>query len=174
LLAALKLNPADGISGVQLRTCLKYARRWADVRAQAIASGANAPDRNDPSSSRYDTYLVAEAFGKPADVARARNVALAATGNAIAPAIEALSVLGFTDDAFAVAQRFTPHRDSDTEFLFFTLTAPLRKDPRFMQLATRLGLVDYWRSSGRWPDFCAEPGLPYSCKMEANRLNAAK
>jgi hypothetical protein len=85
----------------------------------------------------------------------------------VANAIEALSVLGFTDDAFAVAQRFTPRGNGTSSALFFTLTAPLRRDPRFMQLAARIGLVDYWRSSGHWPDFCADPGLPYDCKVAA-------
>jgi hypothetical protein len=30
-----------------------------------------------------------------------------------------------------------------------------------MPLAAKIGLVDYWEQSGKWPDFCAEPGLPY-------------
>jgi len=37
-------------------------------------------------------------------------------------------------------------------------------------LAARVGLVDYWRTSGHWPDFCFEPGLPYDCKAEAAKL----
>jgi len=40
-------------------------------------------------------------------------------------------------------------------------------------LAQRLGLVDYWRSTGHWPDFCAEPGLPYDCKAVAAKLAAS-
>jgi hypothetical protein len=55
--------------------------------------------------------------------------------------------------------------------LFGVGTSAMRRDPRFMPLAARLGLVDYWRSSGPWPDFCSEPGLPYDCKVEAARLN---
>jgi hypothetical protein len=39
-----------------------------------------------------------------------------------------------------------------------------------MPLMARLGLVDYWRASGHWPDFCSEPGLPYDCKAEATKL----
>jgi DNA-binding winged helix-turn-helix (wHTH) protein/TolB-like protein len=30
----------------------------------------------------------------------------------------------------------------------------VRADPRFIPIVERLGLVDYWRSSGKWPDFC--------------------
>jgi DNA-binding winged helix-turn-helix (wHTH) protein/TolB-like protein len=182
LLAALKDNRAEtdiAGSGYGLRGCLKYARRWADLRALVkTAEGAGgAANRTDPSSPAFDTYLVAYEFGKPADVARARKVALAAPSantGAITNAIEALTVLGFTDDAFAVANRYTPHGCCDSAGLFFTLTAPLRADPRFMQLAARIGLVDYWRSSGHWPDFCGDPRLPYDCRTEANRIKPAK
>jgi hypothetical protein len=121
---------------------------------------------------------VAEMSGRPADVAHARNAALAVLPGdwpvTIANAIEALSVLGFTDDAFAVAQRFTPRKVEDSAFLFFTLTAPLRRDPRFMQLAARIRLVDYWRTSGHWPDFCSEPGLPYDCRSEATKVAGSR
>ncbi len=39
-----------------------------------------------------------------------------------------------------------------------------------MALAARIGLVDYWRSTGEWPDFCFDPRLPYDCKAEAAKL----
>jgi hypothetical protein len=43
--------------------------------------------------------------------------------------------------------------------LFF-LTAgaaqPLRRDSRYLALAERVGLLEYWRS-GRLPDFCTDP-----------------
>jgi len=181
LLDALKLEARYGWVGYTLRHCLKYARRWAELRAMAMVPPAQSSDRNDPRSSIYDIYLVAEMSGKPADIARARGAALATADGgsmpAIANAIEALTVLGFTDDAFAVANRFTPTGSGcgcDSAILFFTLTAPLRRDPRFMQLAARLGMVDYWRSSGHWPDFCADPALPYNCRTEANRIEPAK
>lgn len=46
-----------------------------------------------------------------------------------------------------------------------------RQDPRFMVVAERLGLVDYWQKSGKWPDFCLQPDLPYNCKAEAAKLS---
>ena len=54
--------------------------------------------------------------------------------------------------------------------LFRPAYAGLRRDPRFMQVAKRIGLVDYWRKSGKWPDFCFEPDLPYNCKAEVAKL----
>ncbi|MGH6912049.1 MAG: hypothetical protein ACREEG_17845, partial [Phenylobacterium sp.] len=56
--------------------------------------------------------------------------------------------------------------------LFFPTMKAFRADPRFMPLTKRLGLLDYWSRSGRWPDFCAEPGLPYDCKEAALALQA--
>jgi tetratricopeptide (TPR) repeat protein len=47
-----------------------------------------------------------------------------------------------------------------------------RQNPRFMRIANNLGLIDYWRKTGKWPDFCFEPDLPYNCKAEAAKLAA--
>jgi hypothetical protein len=45
-----------------------------------------------------------------------------------------------------------------------------RKEPRFLQVMKRAKLVDYWRASGHWPDFCFEADMPYDCKKEAAKL----
>lgn len=58
------------------------------------------------------------------------------------------------------------------EILFRPPLADLRADRRFMQIAARFGLLDYWRRSGNWPDFCSDPELPYDCKKEAAKLTA--
>ena len=56
--------------------------------------------------------------------------------------------------------------------LYYPEMGPARADPRFWPLAKRVGLVDYWVKSGHWPDFCAEPGLPYDCKAAARAVMA--
>jgi hypothetical protein len=42
-----------------------------------------------------------------------------------------------------------------------------------MRVAQHLGLLAHWRNSGKWPDFCSEPDLPYDCKAEAAKLAAS-
>lgn len=75
---------------------------------------------------------------------------------------------GFADEAFSAVQRssfqYGPGRAAERIFLdgvIFGLTdAPMRKDPRFVAFCGRLGLCDYWISSGRWPD-CMEEVSPF-------------
>jgi TolB-like protein len=97
--------------------------------------------------------------------------------------ISFLCSLGDVDGAFNVADRNLTAQNIGHLFgkdlaltlyrLFGTQTADMRRDPRFMPLMQRFGLVDYWRSTGHWPDFCSEPGLPYDCKAVAAKLVAA-
>jgi DNA-binding winged helix-turn-helix (wHTH) protein/TolB-like protein len=54
--------------------------------------------------------------------------------------------------------------------LYYPEMRAFRADPRFMPLAARYGLVDYWARSGRWPDFCTESDRPYDCAAVARGL----
>jgi DNA-binding winged helix-turn-helix (wHTH) protein/Flp pilus assembly protein TadD len=84
-----------------------------------------------------------------------------------------LNAFGRLDEAFTVAEgyllrrgaRIMPlnrtrtqaiigdQRQRKTMSLFIPVSAPMRADPRFADLCRGCGLVDYWRESGRWPDF---------------------
>lgn len=104
-----------------------------------------------------------------------RNDLLASGASNPEHAIGGLALLGFIDDAFSVAQRdlrVDSSADDSSEFLFEPETDSLRRDPRFMALAARYGLVDYWRRTGHWPDFCSDPKLPYDCRQVAARVAA--
>ena len=88
-------------------------------------------------------------------------------------ALSHLSALGLVDDAYALAAQYPPSAQSDDVSVLFTpLADGMRRDPRFVALAGKLGLVAYWKGAGHWPDFCGAPGLPYDCKAEATRLAA--
>lgn len=82
-----------------------------------------------------------------------------------------LARIGDKDDAFALAWRIYPNRIGrtpaeeeqlwlesgqyfDSDILMGPAAAPLREDPRYIELARRLGVLAYWRS-GRLPDFCS-------------------
>lgn len=45
--------------------------------------------------------------------------------------------------------------------LFLRINARLRTHPRFAALCRRLGFVEYWSRTGRWPDCAHDATLPY-------------
>lgn len=120
-----------------------------------------------PMSDCLDSYLASLGQGRAAGVR-----ALPATC-AIADVdwrVRMLAREGDIDGAYAEFEK--PWRNSRpaTMMFFYPEMRAFRADPRFMPLAKRMGLVDYWTATGRWPDFCAEPGLPYDCRKAAANL----
>ncbi|MBI1188885.1 MAG: hypothetical protein GC206_16385 [Alphaproteobacteria bacterium] len=106
--------------------------------------------------------------------------ALAQRGQFDAPrAIAAASMSGELDTAFALAEAYfaapeerqgligEPASGAVGYFLFLPPCAQMRRDVRFMALARQIGLLEFWTETGDWPDFCAEPGLPYDCRAAA-------
>jgi hypothetical protein len=74
---------------------------------------------------------------------------------------------GRVDQAYQLLEDAHAQSFVRTAILFSPQFAKVRADPRFMQVAARLGLVRYWRQTGFWPDFCSSEKLPYDCKVEA-------
>jgi hypothetical protein len=93
----------------------------------------------------------------------------------------ALANLGDQDGAYSVAAKLYPRRvgrtpaeteriwldepeAAATEFITSPAAAPMRRDPRYLQLAERVGLLAYWRS-GRRPDFCRKNPEPICAQL---------
>lgn len=78
----------------------------------------------------------------------------------------ALATFGRTAQVYQLLEnpQFQPAIAKDE--LFRPEFAPVRADPRFMQVAASLGLVRYWRQTGYWPDFCTSERLRYDCRAE--------
>jgi len=83
--------------------------------------------------------------------------------------------LGLVDKAFEVAETAclgpvgTDHDimgiDAYRTSMLFPVPMPeLRKDRRFLRLCARLGLVEYWLTTGKWPDCVDE--VPYDFRAE--------
>ena len=96
----------------------------------------------------------------------------------------AFTHVGDLDDAFSMASQIFPDRigksspdqdriwlddpyPTDTDILTESAAAPLRRDPRFLALVRRLGMVAYWMS-GRLPDFCRPPHPEAMCRTLAS------
>jgi TolB-like protein len=83
--------------------------------------------------------------------------------------------LGLVEEAYRAAEtaRLGPTGTSDeimgpdayrTGMLFHAGMPELRKDPRFARLCARLGLVEFWMTTNKWPD-CADE-VPYDFRAE--------
>lgn len=96
-----------------------------------------------------------------------------------------LANFGDLDRSFAIAKDLYPasqappgadkdqywldHPDGfDTGFLTGPVGKSMRADPRFLPLADKLGLLDYWRS-GRLPDFCTKAHEPVCARITGKR-----
>jgi TolB-like protein len=95
---------------------------------------------------------------------------LASGKSAPSVAMSRLSALGAVDGAFEAAAKASPADTLETGFLFRPTDAGMRRDPRFMPLMAKVGLVDFWRKTGKWPDFCEAADRPYDCRAVAAKL----
>lgn len=95
----------------------------------------------------------------------------------------AFNRLGDEDSAYALADKMYPRRVGATaaeteqiwakdpdggaplQLVTSPAAAPFRRDPRFIALAQRSGLLNYWRS-GRLPDFCRKRPEPVCAQIE--------
>jgi hypothetical protein len=94
----------------------------------------------------------------------------------IASLIQALGAFGRKDEAIDLLLNYPggQYRDwigFNAEVLFRPAMHDVWRDPRSMAGAAHVGLLAYWKKSGRWPDFCFDPTLPYDCKKEAAKYH---
>ena len=115
------------------------------------------------------TYLDALKRGTPAAKAAALKAIHSAIAAGAIPANEGLQMiarLGDLDGAFTLAGTLLRPNDPrqgltiTRKILFRSPAAGMRRDPRFMPLAAKVGLVTITgRRRANGSDFCAEPGL---------------
>jgi hypothetical protein len=95
--------------------------------------------------------------------------------------LASIHTLGATEEAFELVERasFAPMFDPNGEppaawanpgFIFNQATnLAMMRDERFVRLCAKLGLCDYWVTSGRWPDCAADGVLPYDFEAHVRR-----
>ena len=58
------------------------------------------------------------------------------------------------------------HKQFESWILFTPVTRNMRQDPGFVGLASRMGLIEYWRETGKRPDFCTDPATRSECSPQ--------
>jgi tetratricopeptide (TPR) repeat protein len=159
----------------------KAEKLWAGTAALRDAEIGFLTRYGDPNAAlKLDTtgyntafYLAARADPSPRTIARLKAGIdefrpKQVNSSQVAWAIQGLAEFNLVDDVFYWLGRLpTDQAASISGILFRPALASARRDPRFMPLSSRLGLVRYWKSSGKWPDFCRRPGIPYDCETVA-------
>jgi hypothetical protein len=157
-------------------------RLWAGTGALRDALWAFHLRFGDPEIARkyagfsdpgLDLYLDARANPSPANVrkivAYIRNYG--SQPGVYVAAFAPLAEFDQIDEAFGLIAKHPTEMVAEISYLLFRpAAAGLRRDPRFMRVAMRLGLVEYWRKSGKWPDFCFDAVQTYDCKAEAAKI----
>ena len=77
-----------------------------------------------------------------------------------------LAGLGLTRQAIETANSTLGHQQLEPWFLFTPVTRGLRQDPGFLPLASRMGLIKYWRETGKRPDFCTGSAVRTECSAK--------
>ena len=77
-----------------------------------------------------------------------------------------LAGLGETKQAIAVTNLALDDSELDPRFLFTPVMSDVRRDPGFVGLASRMGLIKYWRETGKRPDFCTGPAATSECSPQ--------
>jgi hypothetical protein len=68
------------------------------------------------------------------------------------------SAIGDTDLAMSAMRRNVVEMGGGLANLWVSSSAETHNDPRFKQLLRDTGLLDYYRASGKWGDFCEPVG----------------
>jgi tetratricopeptide (TPR) repeat protein len=152
------------------RTAIAFDARSGDMaRAEAMLTNPNRDLDIDPGFIRHwQLWLAYRRARTPATAGRYAAEVLnsrpaSAEGDTLPTALE-LAAVGKTDQAYALAFKGAQDVDADNNsVLFRDYLAPFRADPRFMTLAAQRGLLQIWRRTNQWPDFCSNLAT-YDCK----------
>ncbi len=163
------------------RLLMLEASAWLGTPDQAALHLANAPGSlSDAQRALISRFIDARRSGKAADIAAVESQCTLPSARreeaTLLYCLSALTVLGRQDAAFGIAGLLFPEirpqagEDPDARWLaapasawepsvlYMPWMAPMRADPRIVPLFEHLGLLDYWRTTGEWPDFCdSEP-----------------
>ena len=163
------------------RALAEANRRWAGTGAIRGANWAYHLRYGDPAVARanadgealqaMESYLRAREGGPAAAGPLLADVAAVPPENvtmAYGWGLQALAEFGTVEDTLQwLAKAPVEVVEEGSYMVFRPNLAKVRRDRRFLGVLARTGLLRYWRESGKWPDFCSEPGLPYDCRKVA-------
>lgn len=156
---------ASSVSSTRFAFNLRYGdprQAWSYIRSNPSADWMNA-----------QSYLEARIDRTPAKIERAVQDAQRLYRRwppSIQQLIQVYGEFNLEKDVLELLLRAPEADVGHVDLTFRPPTVDFWHDPRALLVAKRAGLLDYWRTSGKWPDFCLAPDLPYECKAEAAKI----
>jgi len=181
--ALLTRLPEQYFAAVNIVLICIHTRDWAAIDA-LLASGRLAWDQLGEFSRSLPRYVAIRRDPSPSSrgqLVEAARRRFFQNGTADLGLLQDAAEMGAMDEAYSIALqgRFGP-TGSDRDrlgydayrpvMLFNAMYPALRRDPRFVKLCARLGLVEYWLATGRWPDCVDEVAPYYEFKSECARV----
>lgn len=159
----LEIWPADR----QMHEMIVRTAFWTGRIEPALESLANLETPfNNAERKAYANALKALRLGGDARKSAAQQLAeLSIDSETRRPLlITALAALGANSEAVALARQLFGTSGSPDQFVLFEpALVAARRIPEFAALADRLGLIRYWKESGRPPAFCSVDDPPPIC-----------
>jgi len=153
---AVQLWPSH--SGV--RRVQQYIAGFYEAPADALATINAQASADDNQTAIWRSFVKARAAqSAQVNAATISKIRQAADRREISRETEIMMMaeLGGTKQAIEAANFVLDRRQKlQPQYLFTPITRNIRKDPGFVPLARRMGLIEYWRETGKWPDFCAD------------------
>ena len=137
--------------------------------ALAIFDSLDAQTPPDQSNAIWRSYVEARAtHSSELTAAAIQRIRGAADQGKLPREIEIMMLagLGESERAIQAANAALDHEKLDTWFLFTPVTRNMRQDPGFIGLASRLRLIEYWRETGKLPDFCTDKARRSECSPQ--------
>lgn len=130
-----------------------------------------------PALNAWDAFLKARQTRTAADTAKAVAAIKAAADQGSFPVRDAIPAFAFLGDPDAAFVEFPllgqSVENSHIDFLWTPAGAPLLRDPRFWAFTAKQGMIQYWQTTGHWPDVCLGSGASVDCKALAAAATAA-
>jgi tetratricopeptide (TPR) repeat protein len=152
---------------------LKFARYRLDLRfGDPKEALATLHSSGTVTAQAQESFLEARIQPTPANIQRAIDDERAISAQEprdIVGLMQALGQFGRKDEAIGVLLNYRRPEalGYNAEVLFRPALRDMWRDPRSIAAAAHVGFLAYWEKSGKWPDFCFDPTLPYDCKKEA-------
>ena len=176
----LARSPGMIYPGVVLLRAFALLKDWPAVD-RLVAAAANWPARafdDGVMFIRAERDPTAENIGAMRDALEAH---VARTGSVDVTRLVYAAHLGLVDDVYRIVEgaHLGPRGSVDdvigpdayrTGMLFWKGMPKIRNDPRFVRLCARLGLVEFWLATQKWPD-CADE-VPYDFKAACEQARS--